>query len=234
MKLAVIPARGGSKRIPRKNIRDFMGKPIIAYSIEAALESRAFDEVMVSTDDDEVAEIAQQYGALIPYRRPKHIANDHAIILDVLKDVVAWYEANRVLPDYVCCIYATAPFVAAPDLRDAIERIDGTNHGGAMSVSKFTFPIQRALEVRGSGALKMINEEHLTTRSQDLPEAYMDAAHFLLLRGTAIKSCRISPLEQNLMPVEIPTYRVQDIDSPEDWVRAELLYKAMLDGQARE
>ncbi len=227
MKLAVIPARGGSKRIPRKNIRHFLGKPIIAYSIETALESGLFDEVMVSTDDEEIADVARKYGASIPFMRPEDIADDHAVILDVLKSVLAWFEDNRNPPDYVCCIYATAPFIRAADLREAFGRVNGSVHGGAMSVAKFTFPIQRALKVAETDCLKMIDENHLTTRSQDLPEAYMDAAQFLLLRKDALKQCRQSPLEQDLAPVVIPTGRVQDIDTLEDWDRAELLYQVM-------
>lgn len=227
MKLAVIPARGGSKRIPRKNIRHFLGKPIIAYSIETAFESGLFDEVVVSTDDDEIAEVARNYGASVPFMRPKNIADDHAVVLDVLKNVLVWFEENRSPPDYVCCIYATAPFVRVTDLRKAFDSADDKVHGGAMSVAKFTFPIQRALKIEDANCLKMIDDSHLATRSQDLPEAYMDAAQFFLMRAAALKQCRLSPLEQDLAPVVIPTGRVQDIDTPEDWDRAELLYQLL-------
>lgn len=227
MKLAVIPARGGSKRIPRKNIREFVGKPIIAYSIEAAINSGVFDEVIVSTDDNEIADVAKHYGASVPFMRPADIADDHAVVLDVVKNACVWFSEKRIKPDFICCIYATAPFVMAEDLRQAMDLTETGESQGAMSVSKFTFPIQRALEIVSDNQLKMINEHHLATRSQDLPEAYMDAGQFFLLSADALMRCKISPLEHRLAPVFIPTSRVQDIDTLEDWDRAELLYNVV-------
>lgn len=229
MKVAIIPARGGSKRIPDKNVRDFLGKPIIAYSIQAALDSGLFDEVIVSTDDEVIAETAKEWGATVPFIRPATIADDHAPIIAVLKNAVEWYqEAGKPL-GYLCCIYATAPFVTGKALVEGLDILVGAPSAGtSMSVSKFTYPIQRALEVARDGCLEMINKEHLLTRSQDLPEAYMDAAQFMWCKPAAILRAEKSLLEHGVAPVVIPTSRVQDIDTLEDWERAEILYKAAM------
>ena len=227
MKVAIIPARGGSKRIPDKNIRDFHGKPIIAYSIEAARETGVFDEIIVSTDDEAIAETAKAWGASVPFIRPASIADDHAPIIAVLKNAVEWYAQKGKPIDYLCCIYATAPFVTGDALTEGFRVLeDSANAGTAMSVAKFTYPIQRALEVARDGCLEMINKEHLLTRSQDLPEAYMDAAQFMWCKPTAILTAEKSLLEHGVAPVVIPTSRVQDIDTLEDWDRAEILYRA--------
>jgi N-acylneuraminate cytidylyltransferase len=227
MKVAIIPARGGSKRIPDKNIRDFLGKPIIAYSIEAARETGLFDEIIVSTDDENVAAIAREWGATTPFMRPKPIADDFAPIIPVLKHAVEWYAADNRPLNYLCCIYATAPFVTCDALSEGHKILQNSTAGTAMSVAKFTYPIQRALEIVANGRLDMINKNHLTTRSQDLPEAYMDAAQFLWCRPEAIQGAKESLLEYGVMPVTIPTSRVQDIDTLEDWDRAEMLYRAI-------
>jgi pseudaminic acid cytidylyltransferase len=227
MNIAVIPARGGSKRIPGKNIRNFLGKPIIAYSIEAALNTKLFDEVIVSTDDAEIAEVAENCGATVPFMRPEELADDFSTIIDVLKNVVEWYEKLGQKVDQLCCIYATAPFVTPEVLKEGYESLTSSVAGCAMSVAAFTYPIQRALEVGAKGTLEMINKEHLLTRSQDLPEAYMDAAQFIWARPEAIKDSTISLLEKGVIPVVIPTSRVQDIDTLEDWSRAELIYRVM-------
>jgi len=233
MKVAIIPARGGSKRIPDKNIRDFLGKPIIAYSIEAARDSGLFDEIIVSTDDEAIAATAVEWGATAPFVRPKSIADDHAPIIAVLKNAVEWYaHADRPL-QYLCCIYATAPFVTDETLVHGLDVLKKSSGGTAMSVAKFTYPIQRALEVTSDGCLSMVNEEHLLTRSQDLPEAYMDAAQFMWCRPDAIMGAEKSLLEYGVAPVVIPTSRVQDIDTLEDWERAEILYRAAADREQR-
>ncbi len=226
MKVAIIPARGGSKRIPNKNIRDFLGKPIIAYSIEAAKNCGLFDEIIVSTDDDDIAQTAMDWGATIPFMRPKAIADDFAPIISVLQNTIQWYAQHERPLDYLCCIYATAPFVTGDVLRHGYDVLAKSKLGTAMSVAKFTYPIQRALEMEADGRLEMMNPEHLLTRSQDLPEAYMDAAQFMWTRPAAVMASKKSLLEQGVMPVLIPTSRVQDIDTPEDWDRAEILYKA--------
>jgi len=234
MKVAIIPARGGSKRIPDKNIRNFHGKPIIAYSIEAARETGLFDEIIVSTDDEAIAETAKAWGASVPFVRPASIADDHAPIIAVLKSAVEWYTNEGKLIDYLCCVYATAPFVTGDALKEGLQILEGsTNAGTAMSVAKFTYPIQRALEVARDGCLEMINKEHLLTRSQDLPEAYMDAAQFMWCKPTAVMAAEKSLLEHGVAPVVIPTSRVQDIDTLEDWDRAEILYRAAAE-RARE
>ena len=226
MKVAIIPARGGSKRIPDKNIRDFLGKPIIAYSIQAARDTGLFDEIIVSTDDDAIANTAVEWGATVPFVRPKSIADDFAPIIAVLKNAVEWYAYSGRPLDYLCCIYATAPFVTGDALAGGLDILEKSRAGTAMSVAKFTYPIQRALEVADDGCLAMVNEEHLLTRSQDLPEAYMDAAQFMWSRPAAILAAEKSLLEHGVAPVVIPTSRVQDIDTLEDWDRAEILYRA--------
>jgi len=233
MKVAIIPARGGSKRIPDKNIRDFLGKPIIAYSIEAARNSGLFDEIIVSTDDEIIAQTAVEWGATVPFVRPKSIADDFAPLIAVLKHTVEWYAENDRPLDFLCCIYATAPFVTADDLLGGLAMLEKSDAGTAMSVAKFAYPIQRALEVADDGCLAMIDERHFLTRSQDLPEAYMDAAQFVWCRPSAIAAVKESMLEQGVAPVVIPTSRVQDIDTLEDWDRAEILYRAA-EERARE
>jgi len=229
MKVAIIPARGGSKRIPDKNVRDFLGKPIIAYSISAAQETGLFDEIIVSTDDEIIADTAKEWGATVPFVRPKSIADDYAPIIAVLKNAVEWYANSGRPLDYLCCIYATAPFVTGKALVDGLDILKNSKGGTAMSVAKFTYPIQRALEVASDGCLAMMNQEHLLTRSQDLPEAYMDAAQFMWCRPEAIMASQKSLLEHGVAPVVIPTSRVQDIDTLEDWDRAEILYRAVAD-----
>ena len=233
MKVAIIPARGGSKRIPDKNIRDFLGKPIIAYSIEAAHETGLFDEVIVSTDDEAIAKTALEWGATVPFVRPQSIADDYAPLIAVLKHTVEWYAKIGKPIDFLCCIYATAPFVTAGDLLNGLSVLEKSDAGTAMSVAKFTYPIQRALEVADDGCLAMIDERHFLTRSQDLPEAFMDAAQFLWARPEAVIAVKESMLEHGVAPVVIPTSRVQDIDTLEDWDRAEILYRAAAD-RARE
>jgi len=228
MKVAIIPARGGSKRIPGKNIRAFLGKPIIAYSIEAAKLSGLFDEIIVSTDDEAIAEVARGFGAKVPFMRPKAIADDFAPIIDVMKNALEWYKSEGQQLDYLCCIYATAPFVTEQILREGFDALSASSVGASLSVAKFTYPIQRALQVTSEGCLSMIDENHLLTRSQDLPEAYMDAAQFFWCRPEAIEKSKISFLEQGVVPVVIPTSNVQDIDTLEDWERAEILYRAKL------
>jgi len=229
MKIAIIPARGGSKRIPRKNIKEFFGKPIIAYSIEVAQQCGLFDEIIVSTDDQAIAEVARTYGALIPFMRPANIADDYAPIMDVLKNAADWYAKEGKPISYMCCIYATAPFVQSMDVTAGFRALEQSEKRSSMSVAKFTYPIQRALQLDREGGLEMIDKTHLLTRSQDLPEAYMDAAQFIWTTPGAVNACKISLLEQGVAPVVIPTNRVQDIDTPEDWDRAEILYKVMLE-----
>jgi pseudaminic acid cytidylyltransferase len=225
MRLAVIPARGGSKRIPRKNIKPFGGKPIIAWSIAAALQSGCFDRVVVSTDDEEIAAVARNCGAEVPFIRPATLADDHAGTLAVMRHAVAACSVDRDA-GRVCCIYATAPFLLADDLRRGLEILERSGADYALSVTSFPFPIQRALRMTPQGRVEMFNPEHFATRSQDLEEAWHDAGQFYW--GRAAAWLDEAPLfGHGAAPVILPRHRVQDIDTPEDWLRAEWLFRAM-------
>jgi len=226
MKLAVIPARGGSKRIPRKNIRQFCGKPIIAWSIEAALESGCFDRVVVSTDDNEIAEVARACGAEVPFTRPAELSDDHTPTVPVIAHVVRWHEENEGEVAAACCIYATASFCRPGDLRKGLQLLAEGGADYVFSVAGYGFPIQRAVRITAEGRIEMFQPEHATTRSQDLEPAYHDAGQWYWgtreawLEGRPI----FSPASR---PVVIPAARVQDIDTPEDWERAELMFRAL-------
>lgn len=226
MKLAIIPARGGSKRIPRKNIKLFGGKPMIAWSIEAALECGCFDRVIVSTDDAEIAEVARQHGAEVPFMRPAELSDDHTGTIPVIRHAIEVINAQGRIVEQACCLYATAPFVQAEDLRRGLEILQTSGGDYAFSVTSYAFPIQRAIRITGEGRVEMFNPEHFNTRSQDLEEAYHDAGQFYWGRADAWLQGKVifSPAS---LPVILPRYRVQDIDTPEDWVRAEWLFKAM-------
>lgn len=226
MRLAVIPARGGSKRIPRKNIKLFCGKPMIAWSIEAALQSSCFDQIVVSTDDAEIAEVARQYGAQVPFMRPIELADDHTGTTAVIAHGVDWFAAQSQMPAQVCCLYATAPFVSADDLRRGLAVLTETGSDYAFSVTSYAFPIQRAIRINPVGRIEMFSAEHFNERSQDLEEAYHDAGQFYWGRADAWQQRRIifSPAA---VPVMLPRHRVQDIDTPEDWTRAEWMFKAL-------
>ncbi|MGV8934441.1 MAG: pseudaminic acid cytidylyltransferase [Gallionellaceae bacterium] len=225
MKIAVIPARGGSKRIPRKNIKPFCGKPMIAWSIEAALQSACFDQVIVSTDDDEIAEVARQYGAQVPFIRPAELSDDHTGTIPVIRHAIEWFQAQGQAPAQVCCLYATAPFVSVDDLRRGLAVLTDTGSDYAFAVTSYAFPIQRAIRITPANRAEMFNPEHFNTRSQDLEEAFHDAGQFYW--GTAaawLQERRIFAV--NSVPLILPRHRVQDIDTPEDWTRAEWLFKS--------
>ena len=224
--LAIITARGGSKRIPRKNIRDFLGKPIIAYSIEAALKSGVFDEVMVSTDDDEIAELAEKYGAVVPFKRSAETSNDTATTTDVIIEVLNEYKKRGVNFDYACCIYPTAPFVKAESLKTGFETMLKDGSEAAIPVVKYSYPIQRALEIDKNNKLAMVWPEHSRSRSQDLVSRYHDAGQFYWFKVSAIKP-DMELLKMNASPIIIPEPQVQDIDTEEDWVLAEMKYKLL-------
>ncbi len=228
MKLCIIPARGGSKRIPRKNIKNFNGKPMIAYSIEAALMSQCFDEVVVSTDDEEIAELSEACGAKVPFMRPESLANDHAGTLPVIKQAIDWFDQYDVAPNEVCCLYATAPFVSASSIQKAYLQLKETQADYCFTVTSFAFPIQRAIKVTAENRVEMFQPENFNTRSQDLEEAFHDAGQFYWGKAEAFK--RMEPLfSANASPFILPRYRVQDIDTPEDWLRAELMYRALIE-----
>jgi len=222
MKIAVIPARGGSKRIPRKNIKPFSGKPMIAWSIEAAKSSGLFDRIIVSTDDAEIAEVAKQWGAEVPFMRPEALSNDHAGTTPVIAHATQWALAQGMDVEAVCCIYATAPFVQVDDLKRGWEALESGDWDYAFTVTDFSAPIFRAFRQTKEGGIEMFYPEHFAARSQDLPVALHDAGQFYWGRPAAwIEGKRI--FDHRSKPVLIPRWRVQDIDTPDDWERAEIL-----------
>lgn len=228
MRLAVIPARGGSKRIPRKNVKEFCGKPMLGWSIDAAIASGCFDEVVVSTDDPQIADVARAFGASIPFMRPADLSDDHTGTIPVVRHATQWFCNEGKAPESVCCLYATAPFVRPADLRRGLELLDTTGSDYAFSVTSYAFPIQRALRLTSGNRVQMFNPEHFTTRSQDLEEAFHDAGQFYWGTAQAWLEGRtiFTPAST---PVMLPRHRVQDIDTLEDWERAEWLFKAMQD-----
>ncbi|MFO1316183.1 MAG: pseudaminic acid cytidylyltransferase [Burkholderiales bacterium] len=235
MKIAVIPARGGSKRIPRKNIRPFAGKPIIAYSIEAALAAEIFDKVLVSTDDDEIAAVSRAYGAEVPFVRPAALSDDHTGTNAVAKHAITWAIDNAGAVTHACCIYATAPFLQASRLRAGFACLVESGSAFAFSVTTFPFPIQRAIRIGSNGTVEPMFPEHVRTRSQDLEQAYHDAGQFYW--GTAEAFLNdVETFSAASTPVILPRHLVQDIDTEEDWHRAELLHRAWrleVEGQRR-
>lgn len=230
MRIAVIPARGGSKRIPGKNIREFGGKPMIAWSIKAALASSCFDEVVVSTDDPSIGEVAERYGASVPFVRPASLSDDYTGTLPVIRHAVEWFMGAGHAVDLACCIYATAPFVSAQDIQAGMHMLQEQNCDFAFSVTSFAFPIQRALRMVAGGRVEMLNPSEFSTRSQDLEEAWHDAGQFYWGTATAWREERVI-FGRNSVGVPIPRYRVQDVDTPEDWEMAELMFEAL---RARE
>lgn len=220
--IAVIPARGGSKRIPRKNIRQFGGKPMIAWSIEAALRSALFSHVIVSTDDEEIARVARTCGAEVPFVRPAELADDYVGTGEVMAHAVQWAQQQGWKLEAACCIYATAPFVQERDLARGLEALRSGDWSYAISATTFAAPVFRAFRQRESGGLEMFFPEHFKTRSQDLPQALHDAAQFYWGRPSAWLEHRPG-LGADSTAVMIPRWRVQDIDDEEDWQRAELL-----------
>ena len=222
-KIAVITARGGSKRIPKKNIKDFLGKPIIAYSIEAALESGVFDEVMVSTDSEEIADVARRYGANVPFMRSEATSNDYATTNDVLVEVFTEYEKRGEKYDIAVCIYPTAPFITADKLRRAVALMDEEGVEAVTPVVKFSFPPQRAFVIRDS-KLEYQYPQYASMRSQDLEAIYHDCGQFYAMRVKNV----LDGNNVRVTPMIIPETEVQDIDCEEDWVIAEMKYKCML------
>lgn len=226
MKLAVIPARGGSKRIPRKNIKPFCGKPMIGWSIEAARLSGCFDHIIVSTDDTEIAEIARAYDAEVPFMRPLELSDDHTGTIPVIAHAIEWMNRNVGPVDVTCCLYATAPFVLAEDLRRGFDLLKSSGADYVFSVTSYPFPIQRAIRVTADQRVEMFRPEHFSTRSQDLEEAFHDAGQ--LYWGRAAAWLAGKPLfTRDAAPLLLPRHRVQDIDTAQDWERAEWLFKAM-------
>jgi N-acylneuraminate cytidylyltransferase len=223
MNICVIPARGGSKRIPRKNIKEFNGKPIIAYSIETALKSNCFEKVIVSTDDAEIAEVAIKYGAQVPFIRPTELSNDYAGTIPVIKHTIEWLEGHNTTIDNVCCLYATAPFIQSQTMSKAFQQLLETKADYCFSVTNYTFPIQRSIRITQDNKVDMFYPENFNVRSQDLEEAYHDAGQFYWGKAQAFKD-ELPIFSEAASPYILPRYLVQDIDTTEDWIRAEAMH----------
>ena len=225
--ICIIPARGGSKRIPRKNIRSFCGKPMIAHSIEAARACGVFERIIVSTDDDEIADVAESWGAEVPFRRPESLSDDHAGTTEVIAHATAWAQEQGWSVDAVCCIYATAPFVQAEDLCTGLKMLEEGDWDYCFTATEYPSPIFRAFQETSDGGVEMFFPEKFSTRSQDLPEALHDAGQFYWGRPSAW-------MEQNRLfgprsrTLRLPRWRVQDIDTEDDWKRAELIWQAVM------
>ena len=226
MKVAIVPARGGSQRIPRKNIKNFLGKPIIAYSIEVALRTGLFDRVIVSTDDREIADIAVAYGAEVPFLRPATLADSFTGTSAVVKHAIEWLNAHGPMVEYACCIYATAPFLQQRYLKEGYARLQQSDRMYAFSVTSFSFPVQRAIRIVSDGSVDPMFPESIMMRSQDLDEAYHDAGQFYWGRAEAFLN-EVDLFSSATIPVLLPRSLVQDIDTPEDWMRAELMCRVL-------
>ena len=224
--IALIPARGGSKRIPNKNIRLFVGQPIIAYSIRAAQETGLFDRIIVSTDSQEIARISKEHGAEIPFIRPTELADDFTGTDEVVLHAISWFQNQTITVKYICCIYATAPFIQPEYIKKGFELLREEQATSCFTVTTFPFPIFRALKINEEGKLQMVYPKYLHTRSQDLPITYHDAGQFYWadVEKYVIEKRFYS---ENAVPIIIPRYLVQDIDTVEDWKRAELMYKVL-------
>lgn len=226
MNIAVIPARGGSKRIPRKNIKSFCGKPMIAWSIEAAISSGLFDHIIVSTDDEEISEVAQQYGAKVPFMRPRELSDDYTGTIPVIAHATQWGLGQGFDIAAVCCIYATAPFIQIEDLKRGWEILNTGDWDYSFTATNFAAPIFRSFKQTDNGGIEMFFPEYFSTRSQDLPEAFHDAGQFYWGRPKAwLEGKNIFDRHSN--PVVIPRWRVQDIDNWDDWNRAELIFNQL-------
>ena len=223
--IAIIPARGGSKRIPRKNIKDFHGMPLITYSIKVALKSKLFDKVIVSTDDEEIAKIAMEYGAVVPFLRPKELSDDFIGTGEVINHVLEYLKSVGENYNFVCTIYATAPFLDEKYLIEGFEKLKKSNAKNAFSCTSMPFPIQRTFKITKNERCEMFWIENFSKRSQDLEEAYQDAGQFYWT-NLNIKSDEII-FGKDSIPIVLPRYLVQDIDTLEDWTRAEYMYEAI-------
>ncbi|MCF6349950.1 MAG: pseudaminic acid cytidylyltransferase [Flavobacteriaceae bacterium] len=224
-RLCIIPARGGSKRIPKKNIKYFLGKPIIAYSIETAIKSNLFDEVMVSTDDKNIAEIAKKYGAKVPFLRSKKNADDFATTIDVINEVLKQYKTKNKTFDIACCIYPTAPFVTKTILEEGLIQLTKNNFDTVFPVMAFSYSIQRALKLNTNNKMTLFEPKHLNSRSQDLEKAYHDAGQFYWFNTSIINKGKL--WTNNTGVVIINETEAQDIDTLEDWKLAEIKYKLL-------
>lgn len=227
--IAIIPARGGSKRIPRKNIKNFFGKPLIAYSIQTALESNLFDKVIVTTDDEEIAKIAKEYGAKVPFLRPKELSDDFTGTADVVQHAINYLKEYGEEFDYACTIYATAPLLQPKYLILGYEKLKNSDAVNAFSATSMPFPIQRTFKLDNNGRCEMFTPEHYMTRSQDLEEAYQDAGQFYWSKLN--KTSDEIMFGKDSIPIVLPRHLVQDIDTLEDWHRAEIMYRVLKESE---
>jgi pseudaminic acid cytidylyltransferase len=227
-KLAIIPARGGSKRIPRKNIKYFLGKPIIAYAIENTINSQLFDEIMVSTDDEVIAEIAISYGAKVPFKRSEKNSSDSATTIDVIKEVIFSYEKLGRQFEYASCIYPCTPLLSKEKLKESFYLLKKNNLDCVFPIIKYGFPIQRAVRLNDKGLIEMFQPEHLTTRSQDLENSFHDAGQFYSFNVNNLVS-KQKLLTELTGYIEVSEMEAQDIDNLVDWQLAELKYKIIND-----
>lgn len=233
MNVAIIPARGASKRIPRKNIRSFNGRPMITWSIRAALESECFERIVVSTDDPEIAKVAESCGAEVPFVRPGNLSDDHTPTIPVIRHAIDQLETEGAQPEYVCCLYATAPFVTAELLQQGLADLRAhPSTEFVVSATEFNFPIWRSLQLKPDGTVAMNWPEHELTRSQDLPPAYHDAGQFYWGTREAYQKNE-GFFSANCRFCLVPSYRVQDIDTENDWRRAELAFEALKTEESR-
>jgi pseudaminic acid cytidylyltransferase len=221
--VAIIPARGGSKRIPNKNIKSFAGQPIISYSIRVAHETGLFDRVIVSTDSPEIATIAKECGAEVPFLRPTELANDFAGTAEVVCHAIEWLAKKGMQPEFICCIYATAPFIQANYLKQGYDKLVSSNATSVFSVTTYPYPIYRSLKIIEEGCITMIWPDYENIRSQDLPEAYHDAGQFYWANTNKFLKEKALFVKDSL-PVILPRYLVQDIDTLEDWETAERMF----------
>ena len=222
--VCIIPARGGSKRIPKKNIKDFFGKPLIAYSIETALESNLFDKIVVTTDDEQIAKISQQYGATI-IKRPDELADDYTGTQDVIDHTIDYLRNQGEKFDFVCTLYATAPLLQSKYLIKGFEELKNSDAINTFSATSMPFPIQRTFRIDENGRSEMFHPQHALTRSQDLEEAYQDAGQFYWTKLD--KKSDLIMFGKDSIPIILPRHLVQDIDTIEDWERAEMMYRVI-------
>lgn len=227
MNVCIIPARGGSKRIPRKNIRLFLDRPLIEYSISEALESGLFDHVVVSTDDEEIARVAQSCGADVPFLRPAELANDHANTFDLMQHAAKWVSEHRPGCELLCCLYATAPFVKARYLREGMEKLQQQSEANyCYSITEHAFPVQRSIRRMKGGKVLPWMPENMLKRSQDLESLFHDAGQFYWGRLNAFAE-KIDFFGESSLGVVLPRYRVVDIDTEDDWKMAEVQYRTL-------
>ena len=224
--MAIIPARGGSKRIPRKNIKLFCGKPIIVYSIEAALSSKVFDKVIVSTDDQEIAEIAEKNGASVPFLRPSSLSTDETATAPVIAHAIDWLKADGIEVSEACCIYATAPFVQPADILNGFEKMQSGLWDFVFSATAFEFPIFRSFKCHSDNSVEMFFPSYYAKRSQDLPRSFHDAGQFYWGSAIAWRENR-KIFDRMSSVVHVPRWRSQDIDDMEDWARAEIMMEVI-------